>query len=344
MGTAVGEHPPGMTSRCISFSRTALLALSCSISPGCDAPEKTVGQESGTETETETDATNCGSVLPCETGTTGGDSETDTSTPENCANFSNATDCTNQGCGWLDVAVTSSDGATCDVSEGGGYCFDGDDSETAGGCQVEACDGEGGEFWTREIDDGTWEVARRDCFSPIPGGFSLCEYDGNDPAACDCACSDSAPSLPSDFEETLGASGCADMVVYGATPDGSIGVVLYTGPDFNPVADAVAAGETVTTTHDVSEFARVSVLVGDNVTYLECNDAIDESAYSIDQEWLAVAGEVEIEIVPDPAAEKFGTQGVATVTITGLEVTFSDVSHALNTVVFADVPVGWLPG
>ena len=41
---------------------------------------------------------------------------------------------------------------------------------------------------------------------------------------------------------------------------------------------------------------------------------------------------------------KFDTQGFATVTITGLEVTFAGVTESLDTVIFADVGVGWLPG
>ncbi len=152
------------------------------------------------------------------------------------------------------------------------------------------------------------------------------------------------PSLPAGFEPTLAGSGCADMVIFAASPDGSIGLGLTTGGDFTPVADAVDAGETVTTTHDVSEFGRLEVMVGTNVTYPECNDALEPDAYAIDQTWVATAGSVEIEIVPDQDAPKFGTQGSATVTITGLEVTLDGVTETLEDMTFADVGVGWLPG
>jgi len=349
MAAATGEHPRSMTYRFADLPLTALLTLTCSLLPGCDAPEKTVGQE--TDGGTESGSGSCGGVLPCGTtasdtdsGTTGGNSETDPVIPENCEVFDSILDCTGQGCAWQDTSVVSSDGSTCEASDGDGYCFDPGTGDTQDGCIGVFCNGTGNEYWTREIADDTWEVVAGDCFLPIPAGFIRCEYDGGDPAACGCACSGVGSTLPDGFETMLGSSGCADMTVYGATPDGTVGLALTTGLDFDPVADAVAAGETTTTTHDVAELARLSVYVGTNVTYPECNDALDKSAYSIDEEWVATAGTVEIEIEPIPDAMEFETQGFATVTITGLEVTFAGVTETLGTVTFEEVSVGWLPG
>jgi len=106
----------------------------------------------------------------------------------------------------------------------------------------------------------------------------------------------------------------------------------------------VAAGETTVTEHDVSEFSRFSVYVGDDVLYPECNDALEPDAYSIDQEWVATAGTVTIEIVPEDDPPEFATQGYATVTVTGLEVTYEGVTEAVGAFSFEDVGVGWLPG
>jgi|GEM_PF-2253887 len=153
-----------------------------------------------------------------------------------------------------------------------------------------------------------------------------------------------APGLPDGFEDGLSSAGCADMAIFGDTDDGSIGFVLSTGPDFNPVADAVAAGETTTTVHDVSEFSRLAVLVGDNVTYPECNDALDPDAYSIEQEWVATAGSISVEIVPEMDPPKFSTQGYATITVTGLEVTYDGVTESVGEFTLSDIAVGWLPG
>jgi hypothetical protein len=354
MAAALGEHPSGMTSRYTGLSLTALLSLTCVSYLGCDAPEKTVGQEtvgatdSGTGSGSGSDTQNCDGELPCGTesdsdSTTTG-SETDPVIPENCETLDNASDCASEGCAWQDTSLISSDGAACDVSEGEGYCFDPGTGETEAGCGGVFCGASNNEYWTREIEDGTWEVVGGDCFLPIPDGFVRCEYDGADPVACGCACPEDGATLPSGFESTLGASGCADMTVFGANPDGSIGLALSTGAGFTPVADAVAAGETTSTTHDVSEFARVSVYVGTNVTYPECNDALEPSAYAIDQEWVATSGTVQIEIVPEPDPIEFGTEGFATVTISDLEVTYAGATESLGTVVFEDVAVGWLPG
>lgn len=354
MATALGEHRGSMTYRCTELSLTALLSLTCSLSLGCDAREKTVGQETegGTESDSGTDTQNCGGVLPCGTNASDSDSDSDSSAgetegggTEDCSVFEDAPACSAEGCVWRETSTVSAGDPTCEVGDGDGECMDPDPTGPDEGCGLSPCPGTDTAHWTQEIEEGTWETfSSNDCFEGSPVGFTLCQYAGDDPAACDCLCSGAQTALPSGFETTLGASGCADMTAYGASPDGSIGLVLSTGPDFNPVADAVAAGETTTTTHDVSEFPRLSVLVGTNVTYLECNDAIDKSAFSIDQEWLATAGTVEIEVIPEMDAPKFDTQGFATVTITGLEVTLGGVTEALDTVIFEDIAVGWLPG
>lgn len=360
MEETIGEHRRGMNYRCSELTLTSLLTLSCALSLGCDAPEKTVGQETDGGTESGTgsgsDTNNCGGVLPCgtsetdsdtgstgSTGSTGGETESDSGVPGNCNAIDTPAECAAENCAWQDISVVASEGASCQITEeASGYCFDPGTGETGEGCFTASCMSDNLEYWVRELAEGTSEVIGGNCFLPVPEGFIRCEFGDDDPAACDCACSGTEASLPDGFEATLGASGCADMTVYGASPDGSIGLALSTG--FSPVADAVAAGETLTTTHDVSEFARLSVYVGTNVTYLECNDAIDRNAFEIQQEWVATAGTVEIEVIPEPGAMKFDTQGFATVSITGLEVSFGGVTEALDTVLFEDVAVGWLPG
>ncbi len=353
MGAALGEHPPGMTYCCTKLSLTALLSLTCSLSLGCDAPEKTVGQETEGSTDSGSsgpDTEGCGGVVPCGTeGSNSGSgsesgSETDsTPAPENCGTFDNTSECQAEGCRWRETSRVSLDGSACEITDGPGACDTPSPGSGEDGCGGTFCDVDDNEYWVRELDDGTWNFVGGDCFQPVPDGFTRCEYNGDDPAACACLCPDDA-SLPDGFEPTLSGSGCADMTIFASSPDGSIGLGLSTGLDFNPVADAIAAGETVTTTHDVSEFARLVVMVGTNVTYPECNDALDPDAYSIDQEWAATAGTVEIVIVPDLKAPKFGTLGSATVTITDLEVTFDGVSETLEDITFTDVGVGWLPG
>lgn len=356
MAAEVGEHRRGMTYRGTELSLAALLALTASLSLGCDAPEKTVGQETDGGTESDSgsgsDSDNCGGVLPCGTNASDSDSssstgggETDSVGAEDCSALEDAPACTAGGCVWRETSTVSTDGPTCEIGDGDGECMATNPTGPAQGCGLSPCPGTESAHWASELADGTWETfSSDDCFEGSPFGFTLCEYAGDDPAACDCLCPSTEAALPSGFESTLSTSGCADMTVYGATPDGSIGLVLSTGLDFDPVADAVAAGETTTTTHEVGEFNRLSVLVGTNVTYLECNDAIDRTAYEIQQEWLATAGTVEIEIIPEMDAPKFDTQGFATVTITGLEVTFEGMTETLDTVTFEDVGVGWLPG
>ncbi len=347
--------------RLLDLNRLAPLALACSLTAlGCDAPEKSVGQETEGESSSNSgsDSDGCDSgVAPCNTDTgsesdsdsdSGSDSSgSDTGNPAECAQLEDPQACAASGCAWLETTRVSIGGeGACEGESGAGFC--GQLFPDAGGddCGDTLCVADDQVYWTREVAPAIWEVlSGQGCTLGAPAGFEQCGFDGDDPAACDCMCeSESGASLPEGFEPTLGASGCADMVVYGASPDGSIGLALSTGGDFTPVADAVAAGETVTTTHDVSEFARLVVLVGDNVTYPECNDALDPNAYSIDEEWYATAGTVEITIVPELDAPKFGTQGAATVTITGLEVTLGENTEVLDDITFEDVGVGWLPG
>ena len=318
--------------------RLPLLVLALNlVALGCDAPEKSVGQESDSGS---TETSGCD-----ETCTTGGESETGgvpetsaTGDLEDCPGIGTEDACIDQGCTWYETTQITDD---CESSPGSGVCTP---TLPPVACDGPRCGSNDIPYWTREVSAGVWEVvAGSECAAP-QDGFSLCEFAGDDPAACACVCPSTATSLPPGFETELGAAGCVDMHVYGNSPDGSIAIVLATGPGFTPVADAVAAGEPVSTTHDVSAFERLSVLVGTNVTFPQCNDAIDENAYSIDQEWVATAGTVTIEIAPELDAPKFGTQGYATVTITGLEVTLGGVTESVGEVTFADVAVGWLPG
>lgn len=148
-------------------------------------------------------------------------------------------------------------------------------------------------------------------------------------------------SLPDGFEETLSESGCADMTVWGRNDDDSIALVLSINDDL--VADAAAAGTTYEGTHAAAEFGTFSVLVGTMVSFPVCNDvATDETV--IEQEWLATAGSVDITIEPIADAPKFGTQGTATLELSGVEVTFDGVTETLEDITFTDVSVGWLPG
>ncbi len=90
-------------------------------------------------------------------------------------------------------------------------------------------------------------------------------------------------------------------------------------------------------------FGTFNVLVGTMVSFPVCNDvATDETV--IDQEWVATAGTVDITIVPIEDAPKFGTQGTATLELSGVEVTYGGVTETLEDITFTDVGVGWLPG
>lgn len=329
--------------------RLPLLVLALNlVALGCDAPEKSVGQESDSETST-TGTTSDGcdtSIAACssESGNEESSSGDESGGPQACEALDAEGACIDAGCTWRDTTQVTVGADVCESTTGAGVCgptlppFAGDD------CGDPLCSADGNTYWTRELADGVWEVLGGEgCTLGSPDGFSPCAFAEGDPEVCDCLCPPAA-SLPPGFETELGAAGCVDMHVYGNSPDGSIAIVLATGPGFTPVADAVAAGEPVSTTHDVSAFERLSVLVGTNVTFPQCNDAIDENAYSIDQEWVATAGTVTIEIAPELDAPKFGTQGYATVTITGLEVTLGGVTESVGEVTFADVAVGWLPG
>lgn len=363
MATASREHPPSMTYRCAQLPLTSMLAFACALSLGCDAPEKTVGQETdgGTDSGSGSDSdSDCGGVLPCgtnasdsasgtsaETGgatESGGPTGSETGVSGECGELDNASECGAQGCIWRNTLLLTEEKTSCELTDGDGLCTTPEPGNPDPGGICSPCPVDGEQYWARELEDGTWEVLTDGCFVANPSGFTLCEFAGEDPAACDCACSGTSASLPDGFETTIDAAGCSDMSVFGATADGSIGITLSTGFEFAPVAAAVDAGTTLTTTHDVSEFAQLSVLVGNNVMYPECNDALDKDAYSIDQEWPATAGTVEIVIVPEENPPEFGTQGFATVTITGLEVSYGGTTEALETVVFEDVAVGWLPG
>ena len=342
MAVVLGEHTPGMTYRCTEFSLTALFALASALSLGCDAPEKTVGQETDGESTSDS-ASGSGSGSATDSGET--DSGSETGGTVDCAGLETPGECAENDCEWLDTIRVSTDGETCTSEPGAGYCnrilpFGGGGDD----CGDSLCAADSDVYWTREVATGEWEVlGGAGCSLGAPEGFTQCDFSGDDPAACECVC-EGGSFLPEGFEPTLTGSGCGDMNVFASTPDGTIGLSLSTGFEFNPVDDAVSAGMSVTTTHDVSEFARLVIMVGTNVTYPECNDALDPDAYSIDQEWLATAGSVEITIQPVEDAPKFGTTGFATVTITGLEVSLGGITEMVNDVTFEDIGVGWLPG
>ena len=355
MGSGASEHRRGMK-RLLDLGKLAVLSAACTLT-ACDAPEKSVGQESdggGTGGETDagsdSDTSECGpGILPCngsDTDEPGGSESTTGAEPSECANASDATDCADMGCTWLLAETYSTADGACELIPGdSGYCVGNVEIGPSDGCGLNphCADDLQLEGLYRELDDGSHELLRYDdCTLEVPAGFMSCAT-SDAPAACDCLC-DGEASLPTGWETELSAGGCADMTVYGGTADGSIGVAITTGLDFEPVAAAVSAGETLTTTHDVGEFQRVSVYTGDNVLYPECNDALDPDVYEIQEEWVATAGTITIEVVPEMDPPKFSTQGYATVTVTGLEVSYAGVTESVDEFVLSDIAVGWLPG
>lgn len=355
MGPRASEHRRGMK-RLLDLGQLLALSLACSLT-ACDAPEKSVGQESdgggtegGTDAGSDSDTSNCGpGILPCngsDTDEPSGGESTGGPEPSECATASDASDCADMGCTWLLAETYSTADGACELIPGdSGYCVGNVEIGPSDGCGLNPHCANELEFegLYRELDDGSHEFLRYDdCTLEVPTGFSSCAT-SDAPQACDCLCGVEA-SLPTGWETELSEGGCADMTVYGSTADGSIGFAITTGLDFDPVAAAVTAGETLTTSHDVSEFHRVSVYTGENVLYPECNDALDRNAYEIQEEWVATAGTITIEIVPEMDPPEFSTQGYATVTVTGLEVSYAGATETVDEFILSDIAVGWLPG
>ncbi|MCR9163337.1 MAG: hypothetical protein NXI35_21795 [bacterium] len=151
----------------------------------------------------------------------------------------------------------------------------------------------------------------------------------------------SGASLPDGFEDTLEASGCGDMVVYGRSDDDTIALVMHIDDEL--VADAAASGEIYEATRPIEDFVTFEVLVGAFVSAPLCNDVIIEETV-VEQTWVATAGSVDITIDPVEGAAPFEVQGYATMELSAVEVTYEGVTETLEDVVLADVAVGWLPG
>jgi hypothetical protein len=337
--------------RLLGLTHFTALALVSTLA-GCDAPEKSVGQETdGAQTSgagSDSDTQNCGPGIAACT-----ESDSDTIDPSgsessggaiDCESVLDPGDCENAGCVWRGSTLYPASGNICEQQDAEiGFCIAADDGSGNGCGLTPYCESGDFELYFRPNGGDAWELLRRyDCTHAIPDDFTSCT-DSSAPEACDCECGTQA-ALPAGWDDELTAGGCADMTVYGDNADGSVGIAITTGPDFDPVAAAVAAGEVVTTMHDVSEFSRVSVYVGDNVLYPECNDALDKNAYEIQQEWVATAGTITIEIAPEMDPPRFDTQGYATITVTGLEVSYDGATESVDTFVLDNVAVGWLPG
>jgi hypothetical protein len=331
MATAEREHQRGMKTNALLLCLVALTA--------CDVDKKSVGQESESDTSSESgeetgacpDGEACGS-----TGSpTGGE----------CSTHTDQGACEAASCDWfVPNTVVFGEGDSCELGDpAAGFCTVPPEVTGNDGCIGSPCAADNRDYWVREVSPGQWQGVSGDCFFDPPDTFVPCTFQGDDPQACDCLCpAGGMGSLPDGFEDALVASGCGDMTILGANPSDTVAVVMnLTG---GLVEAAALSGETYQAEHDVSEFARFSVLVGTDVTYEECNDVGHPDGVTIDEEWVATAGTVNVQIVPGPDPSKFEFYSTATVTVTGLQLDNSGLTHEVGTFTLSDVAVGWFPG
>lgn len=91
------------------------------------------------------------------------------------------------GCAWVQLRAADASCSTA-PAEPVGTCiqteFQGD------GCAFSECNPSTDRLFWRDADDGGFEVFETDLCGDEPVGFSMCSFDGTDPAACGCLCDD----------------------------------------------------------------------------------------------------------------------------------------------------------
>lgn len=172
-----------------------------------------------------------------------------------------------------------------------------------------------------------------------PVGFDVCYADGLQPWACECICGpNGSPGLPPHIGQVLDLqSGCADVFLYAYTEIGSLALTVSVAAGY-----AMQATDTMMPV-DVELFAGTDVEVrlydGDDLDAQFCTDV--GGLGRIDSSWTAIGGTVALHIEPVDG------QPHASATLTNLSFQPDDASgtaYNIDSYVFTDVLVGWLPG
>ncbi|MBT6176704.1 MAG: hypothetical protein HOI23_05615 [Deltaproteobacteria bacterium] len=158
------------------------------------------------------------------------------------------------------------------------------------------------------------------------------------------ACAESA--LPADnFMAGLEwAGGCGDMVIYAASPDGTMEVNLSI---WGVCEEAHSSGGVLTRTYNLPDSGvDLNLNLGSNVNGATCNDALDwENPVVINHSIAATAGTITISATPDGEATAWSIPTVVTVTLS--DAVFTDIDGCTSTVTgysWTGVYVGWMAG
>lgn len=158
------------------------------------------------------------------------------------------------------------------------------------------------------------------------------------------ACADSA--LPADnFMAGLEwAGGCGDMLIYAASPDGTMEVNLSI---WGLCEEAHSSGGVLTRTYNLPDSGvGLDLNIGSNVSGATCNDALDwENPVVINHSIAATAGTITISATPDGEARAWSIPTVVSVTLS--DAVFTDIDGCTSTVTnytWTDVYVGWMAG
>ena len=158
------------------------------------------------------------------------------------------------------------------------------------------------------------------------------------------ACADSV--LPADnFMAGLEwAGGCGDMVIYAASPDGTMEVNLSI---WGVCEEAHSSGGVLTRTYNLPDSGvDLNLNLGSNVNGATCNDALDwENPVVINHSIAATAGTITISATPEGEATAWSIPTVVTVTLS--DAVFTDIDGCTSTVTgysWTGVYVGWMAG
>ena len=158
------------------------------------------------------------------------------------------------------------------------------------------------------------------------------------------ACAESA--LPADnfMAELEWAGGCGDMVIYAASPDGTMEVNLSI---WGVCEEAHSSGGVLTRTYNLPDSGvDLNLNLGSNVNGATCNDALDwENPVVINHSIAATAGTITISATPEGEATAWSIPTMVTVTLS--DAVFTDIDGCTSVVSsysWTGVYVGWMAG
>lgn len=147
--------------------------------------------------------------------------------------------------------------------------------------------------------------------------------------------------LPADLLDQLSeVSGCSDVFISATNPDGTLGL-LFSGAEI-----AVTAHELGEAQMRVSELPSADVNLSLGIGTLlndGCNDVGPGPQF--EHEWSAVSGTVSLSVVPMGMQEPWAVPATATLELTNVSFEGEGLApFVIDSLILADVYVGWFPG